>query len=40
MIKRPYQSGIAVHQLEKLQMLEFYFGFTDKYLIGRDFELR
>ena len=31
MIKRPYQCGIAVYQLAKLQMLEFYYDFLDKY---------
>ena len=27
MIKRPYQCGIAVYQLAKLRMLEFYYDF-------------
>ena len=31
MIKRPYQCGIAVYQLAKLQILEFYYDFLDKY---------
>ena len=30
-IKRPYQCGIAVYQLAKLRMLEFYYDFLDKY---------
>ena len=39
MIKRPYQCGIAVYQLAKLQMLEFYYDFLDKYFSRQDFEL-
>ena len=39
MIKRPYQCGIAVYQLAKLQMLEFYYDFLDKYFSRRDFDL-
>ena len=39
MIKRPYQCGIAVYQLAKLQMLEFYYGCLDKYFSRQDFEL-
>ena len=39
MIKRPYQCGIAVHQLAKLRMLEFYYDFLDKYFSRQDFEL-
>ena len=39
MIKRPYQCGIAVYQLAKLRMLEFYDDFLDKYFIRQDFEL-
>ena len=31
MIKRPHQCGIAVHQLVRLQMLEFYYDFLDNY---------
>ena len=31
-ITRPYQCGIAVYQLAKLRMLEFYYNFLDKYL--------
>ena len=32
MIQRPYQCSNAVYQLVKLQMLEFYYHFLDKYL--------
>ena len=39
MIKRPYQCGIAVYQLAKLRMLEFYYDFLDKYFNRQDFEL-
>ena len=39
MIKRPYQCGIAVYQLAKLRMLEFYYDFLDKYFSRQDFEL-
>ena len=39
MIKKPYQFGIAVYQLEKLRMLEFYYDFLDKYFRRQDFEL-
>ena len=38
-ITRPYQCGIAVYQLAKLRMLEFYFDFLDKFCDRRDFEL-
>ena len=38
-IKRPFQAGIAVYQLAKLRMLEFYYDFLDKYIDRRDFEL-
>ena len=38
-IKRPYQCGIAVYHLAKLQMLEFYCDFLDKYFSRQDFEL-
>ena len=38
-IRRPFQIGIAVYQLAKLRMLEFYFDFLDKYVDRRDFEL-
>jgi len=37
-IKRPYQCGIAVYQLAKLRMLEFYYDFVDKYNDRKDFE--
>ena len=38
-IKRPYQCGIAVYQLAKLRMLEFYYDFPDKYFNRKDSEL-
>jgi len=38
-IRRPFQIGIAVYQLTKLRMLEFYYDFLDKYVNRRDFEL-
>ena len=38
-IKRPYQCGIAVYQLAKLRMLEFYYDFVDKFCDRRDFEV-
>ena len=38
-IKRPYQCGIAVYQLAKLRMLEFYYDFLDKYIDRSGFEL-
>ena len=38
-IMRLYQCGIAVYQLVKLHMLEFYHDFLDKYLDWREFEL-
>jgi len=38
-IRRPFQIGIAVYQLAKLQMLKFYYDFLDKYVDRRDFEL-
>ena len=38
-ITRPYQCGIAVYQLAKLRMLEFYYDFLDKFCARRDFEL-
>ena len=38
-IDRPYQCGIAVYQLAKLRMLEFYYDFLNKYIDRRDFEL-
>ena len=39
MIKKPYQCGIAVYQLGKLQMLRFYYDFLDKYFSRQNFEL-
>ena len=39
MIKRPYQCGIAVYQLAKLRILEFYYDFLNKYFSRQDFEL-
>ena len=39
MINRPYLCGIAVYQLAKLQMLEIYYDFLDKYFSRQDFEL-
>ena len=39
MIKRPYQCGIAVYQLSRLRMLEFYYDFLHKYFSRQDFEL-
>ena len=38
-ITRPYQCGIAVYQLAKLRMLEFYYDFLDRFYDRRDFEL-
>ena len=38
-INRPYQIGIAVHQLAKLRMLEFHYDFLDSYVHRRDYEL-
>ena len=38
MIKRPYQCGIAVYLLAKVQMLEFYYNFLDEYFSRQDFE--
>ena len=39
MIKGLYQCGIAVYQLAKLRMLEFYYDFLDKYFSRQNFEL-
>ena len=39
MIKRLFQCGIAVYQLAKLRMLEFYYDFLDKYFSRQDFQL-
>ena len=38
-IRRPFQIRIAVYQLAKLRMLEFYYDFLDRYFDRRDFEL-
>jgi len=38
-IRRRFQVGIAVYQLAKLRMLEFYYDFLDRYIDRRDFEL-
>ena len=38
-IRQPFQIGIAVYQLAKLRMLEFYYDFLDRYIDRRDFEL-
>ena len=38
-VRRPFQVGIAVYQLAKLRMLEFYYDFLDRYFDRRDFEL-
>lgn len=38
-LSRPFQIGIAVYQLAKLRMLEFYDDFLDGYFNRRDFEL-
>ena len=38
-IMRPYQCGIAVYQLAKLRMLEFYYDFLYYYFDKKDFEL-
>ena len=38
-ITRPYQCGIAVYQLAKLRMLEFYYDFVNKFCTRRDFEV-
>ena len=37
-VDRAYQCGIAVYQLAKLRMLEFYYDFLDKYVDRRNFE--
>ena len=39
MLKRPDHCGIAVYQLAKLQMLEFYYDFLDKFFSRQSFEL-
>ena len=38
-IRRPFQIGIAVYQLAKLRMLEFYYDFIDRFVDRRDYEL-
>ena len=38
-IRRPFQIGIAVYQLAKLRMLEFYYDFLNRYFERQDFEL-
>ena len=38
-IRRPFQIGIAVYQLAKLRILEFYYDFLDRYFDRKDFEL-
>ena len=38
-IRRPFQVGMAVYQLAKLRMLEFYYDFLDSYFDRKDFEL-
>ena len=38
-IRRPFKVGIAVYQLAKLQMLEFYYDFLYRYFDRRDVEL-
>ena len=38
-IRRLFQIDIAVYQLAKLRMLEFYYDFLDKYFDHQDFEL-
>jgi len=38
-IRRPFQVGIAVYQMAKQRMLEFYYDFLDKYIDRRDFKL-
>ena len=39
MIKKPCQCVIVVYQQPKLQMLEFFYNFMDKYFSRQDFEL-
>ena len=38
-INRPFQVVIAVYQMGKLQILQFYYDCLDRYLDRRDFEL-
>lgn len=35
-IRRPFQVGIAVYQLGKLRMLEFYYDFLDRYFYRKE----
>jgi hypothetical protein len=35
----PLQIGVAVYQLAKFRMLDFYYNFNDKYIDRSDFEL-
>ena len=37
-INRPFQVGIAVYQMAKLQILQFYYDCLDRYLDRRDFD--
>ena len=39
MIKKPCQCGTVLYQQPKLQMLEFFYNFMDKYFSRQDFEL-
>jgi len=38
-IHRPFQVGIAVYQLAKLRILDFYHDFLDRFVDRKDFEL-
>ena len=38
-INRPFQIRIAVYQLAKLRMIEFYYDFLERYFDCREFEL-
>ena len=37
-IHRPFQVGIAVYQLAKLRILEFYHDFLDRFVHRKDYE--
>ena len=39
MIKKPYPCRIAIYQLAKLRMLEFYYDFLDKYFSRQVFQI-
>lgn len=39
LVKRPDQCSVVVYQLAKLQMLELYYDFLDKYLDRKGFDL-